>query len=75
MDAAPRVNKTSLHINKTLRCSLQAPNSFARGPTRRRGAGLFAVAFEARGLGAVTPQGLVGGMFGLMKIFGIGCEK
>ncbi|MBT6305946.1 MAG: hypothetical protein HOJ18_06990 [Rhodospirillaceae bacterium] len=46
-----------------------------RGPAQRRGAGLFAVAFEARGFGAVTPQGLAGGMFGLMKIFGIGCEK
>jgi len=46
-----------------------------RGPARRRGAGLFAVAFEARGFGAVTPQDLAGGMFGLMKIFGIGCEK
>ena len=46
-----------------------------RGPARRRGAGLFAVAFGARGLGAVTPQGLAGGVFGLMKIFIIGCEK
>ena len=54
---------------------LLCPRPMDRGPARRRGAGLFAVAFEARGLGAVTPQGVAGGVFGLMKIFGISCEK
>ena len=54
---------------------LLCPRPMDRGPSRRRGAGLFAVAFEAWRFGAVTPQGLAGGMFGLMKIFGIGCEK
>ena len=44
-------------------------------PQLEGGRGLFAVAFGARGLGAVTPQGLAGGVFGLMKIFVIGCEK
>ena len=39
------------------------------------GAALFAVALGGWGLGAVTPQGLAGGVFGLMKIFVIGCEK
>ena len=54
---------------------LLCPRPMDRGPARRSEAGLFAVAFEAWGFGAVTPQGLAGGMFGLMKIFGIGCEK